>query len=199
MEIQLKERLVGAIVLVLAAVLFVPMLLDGPGQGRHVSRTIELPEGAQGRRTVRIDLDKPAAGDSGEVRIDESEPAAVDLTPQQEAETATVQPEVERRPTLTMPPAKPAPEVSAPAKTTADTTSPWTVQAGSFSQQANAQALADKLRALGFPASVTRFQDRTGTHYRVRVGGFPTRDAAQQRADEIRRKTGGPATPVPNE
>jgi DedD protein len=73
---------------------------------------------------------------------------------------------------------------------------PWTVQVGSFSQNDNAEALAAKLRELDYPAYVSRYNDGDRVHYRVRVGGFPSRDAAQNRADAISAKTGEPARPV---
>ncbi|MBW3568332.1 MAG: hypothetical protein KY410_10330, partial [Proteobacteria bacterium] len=56
MDIRLKERLVGAAVLVLAAVLFIPMVLDGPTSNRQVSQSVELPSMGD-RKTVRIALD----------------------------------------------------------------------------------------------------------------------------------------------
>lgn len=189
MDIRLKERLVGATVLVLAAVLFIPMVLDGPGANRTVSREVTLPDSEAGRRTVRLDLDENSAAGGAEAPVTVEEPVSIDLVPAQQAES-TPEPEV---------PAvreqAPAADVAPPAATT---DAPWTVQVGSFSDDGNAEALAAKLRGLGFPAHVSRFNDGKRIHYRVRVGGFPSRDAAQTSADEIRAKTGEPAAPTPN-
>ncbi|MGD9339737.1 MAG: sporulation protein, partial [Chromatiales bacterium] len=63
MEQRLKERMVGAIVLVAIAILLIPALLDGPGQ-ETVRKDLELDTGARSR-TVELALDgqapKPAA------------------------------------------------------------------------------------------------------------------------------------------
>lgn len=46
----------------------------------------------------------------------------------------------------------------------------WYVQLGSFSNQANADSLRDKLRAQGFPALVNEVDTAQGKAYRLRVG-----------------------------
>lgn len=206
MDVQLKERLVGAGVLVLSAVLFIPMVLDGPNPDRQVSQSVELPavDGLE-RRTVRIDLQ----GDGNTARDTSSngfeEPAAIDLTPSQEAKQAAAseQPEIpvvrEPEKNAATPEKAPAEVPKAEREDANAASAPWTVQVGSFSQSDNAEALATKLRGLEFPAYVSRFRDGNRTHYRVRVGGFPSRDAAQVRAQEIRARTGEPASPVQNQ
>ena len=40
---SLKQRLVGAVVLIALAVIFLPMLLDGSGRSGHVSMEMEIP------------------------------------------------------------------------------------------------------------------------------------------------------------
>lgn len=201
MDTRLKERLIGATVLVLAAVLFIPMVLDGPGSQGQVSRNVPLPapDETSERRTVKIDLTAPA---QGEAPVVVEEPASVDLVPGQQAaagDTAGVEPVAE--------PARPSPQKTQAQDAAADRSAEsasvrkpegeWTVQAGSFTRQDNAESLAAELRKLGFPAYVSRYDDGKRIHFRVRVGGFPSRDAAQAKADEVRGRTGEPATPVP--
>lgn len=198
MDIRLKERLVGAAVLVLAAVLFIPMVLDGPTSNRQVSQSVELPSMGD-RKTVRIALDAENDTTTRDVQelsaAQRDEPATVDLTPKQEAarDLPSEQPQV----TATKAPEK-QPAKSASSQTR-EADAPWTVQLGSFSKDDNAETLAAQLRELGYPAYVSRFNDGERLHYRVRVGGFPSRDAAQVRADELRAKTGEPARPVQNQ
>ena len=61
MDPQLKERLVGAAVLVVAGILFIPQLLDGPDERPAVTVGLELPApDDDGRRTHTIRLDVPA-------------------------------------------------------------------------------------------------------------------------------------------
>ncbi|MGB5249095.1 MAG: SPOR domain-containing protein [Gammaproteobacteria bacterium] len=60
MDQQLKERLVGATVLVVVGILFIPLLLDGPDEQTPVRVGLELPVPDSGRRTHTIRLDVPA-------------------------------------------------------------------------------------------------------------------------------------------
>lgn len=211
MDMRLKERLIGATVLVLAAVLFIPMVLDGPDPNGRVSQTVPLPapESEDERRTVRIDL---AAQDTAPPQAlapsGAREPVSVDLVPQQEqaaesassaSSTMTASPTGPASPPVAQPEPEsiPASASSEPEPASGTPDAPWTVQAGSFTQQDNAETLAAELRKLGFPAYVSRFDDGGRLHFRVRVGGYPSRDAAQSKADEIRDRTGEPARPVP--
>lgn len=199
MEIRLKERLVGAMVLVLVAVIFIPMVLDGPNANRRISQSVALPDPAESdaRRTVRLDLDAAASETPVESTAESStgstEPVAIDLVPSQE-QTAARTPEANESPKPVT--SKPEATASQPMASEDVADASWTVQAGSFSSDENAETLAAKLRKLGHPAYVSRYNDGKRTHYRVRVGGFPSRDAAQRKADEIRAETGEPATPV---
>jgi cell division septation protein DedD len=60
----------------------------------------------------------------------------------------------------------------------------WMVQLGSFASRANAERLAQQLRARGFQVSVS--QGSTGRRlYRVRAGPAPTRAAATQLAAKL--------------
>lgn len=199
MDILLKERLVGAIVLVLAAVIFIPVVLDGPDSTTKVTQSVALPElgSDDDRQTVRIDLDAEA-----EVHpvVSSEEPVSIDLV---EAETESgvesapqTPVEVASEPVVNTP--IPAEPVEKTEQAESGGIQPWTVQVGSFSNDSNAEGLAAELRELGFPAYVSRFDDGSTVHHRVRVGGFASRDAAQTQADEIRAKTGQPARPARN-
>jgi cell division protein FtsN len=55
---------------------------------------------------------------------------------------------------------------------------PYTVQVGAFAARGQADALAATLTAAGFDAYVAEMDSVSGLRYRVRVGAFPTRDAA---------------------
>lgn len=198
METRLKERLTGAIVLVLAAVVFIPVLLDGPGRNRQVSQAVPLPAAGSDRRTVRIDLDAPVSASRSAVQTATEAPASVDLVPQQEQEPAAGPTRAsnanESASAAATNPVDAQPRTA--ARTTEPVTDPWTVQVGAFGRAANANALVERLRSLGYSAHVSEFRDTQSTHYRVRVGGFPTRESAQAKADEIRDKTGEPARPT---
>jgi hypothetical protein len=62
MERNLKERIVGATVIVALGIIIIPWLLDGPAQSsRPVERALELPPAEQPGRTYTIPLD-PGCG-----------------------------------------------------------------------------------------------------------------------------------------
>lgn len=204
MDILLKERLVGAVVLVLAAVIFIPVVLDGPDSSAKVTRNVALPapDDDDERRTVRIDLLESDSGLETGPAVSEKEPASIDLTARTEpadAAPGNATPAADPAPVAEQSADTPAPAAE-PAGDTEETAGiqPWTVQAGSFSNDANAETLAAGLRALGYPAYVSRFDDGKSVHHRVRIGGFASRDAAQAKADEIRARTGQPARPARN-
>ncbi|MDX1442395.1 MAG: SPOR domain-containing protein [Gammaproteobacteria bacterium] len=216
MEQQLKERLVGATVLVVLAIIIIPVILDGPGSDKPSQQRLDLPAAQSNgeRRTVRIPLDEPskpavekrsAGQETPETEPPVSEPAetrpvaeAGSTSPETEAATSGTQPRiVEREPeetTAREPESQPATSKPAPASS-----QPWTVQVGSFSSEENAEGLVKRLKSLGYSdAFVSRYNDGSMIHYRVRVGGYADRDAAAARAEEIRSRSGEPARPAKN-
>ena len=157
MERTLKERIIGAAVLVIVVVLIVPIFLDGPEENEVVSTAVPLPgQSEQAVRTIVLDRDRT-----------DPVPAAIsnDNTPAAAAPKPTVvatndEPEVvveakveQEQVTATPPPAQEAkPASSAPAAssttTGSSTTGMWAVQLGSFSDQKNADRLAADLPKL---------------------------------------------------
>lgn len=76
-----------------------------------------------------------------------------------------------------------APKIEGAAAKT-NTVGSWTVQAGSFSSEANAKALAEKLRKQKLPASVRVLRRDTGNVYRVVVD----KESDHSKAQELQRK-----------
>lgn len=75
-----------------------------------------------------------------------------------------------------------APEAAAPTS--------WSVQAGSFTGEANARTLVDKLRKAGLPASMQVSQGQSGPVYRVAVGAGTSRAQAEQIHKQIESAVG---------
>lgn len=188
MERKLQERMIGAGVLVLALVLFGPMVLDG-GSGDQPE--VSLPPGQRAEEvhthTFRMGASTPLHADSRPVPSDQiavpteaaaptvaQPPAAVAMAPEQVArEAAAIAPSAgPGRPTAAEAP-RPA---SAPPAAVARQA--WLVQVGTFSQKGNAERLAVSLRERGFEASVSPMVRGSQTLYRVRVGPAGTRDDA---------------------
>lgn len=165
---QLKKRLVGAIVLVALAVIFVPMLLEGdkrPDTPQFGSNVPEAPESRSGMVDIPLQVPPPPA--YAPVVVERELP----LTAESEPVAATSL----AKPATPVQPVKPA--VVVPAKSAAAES--WAVQVGSFSAQANASGLRDSLRSKGYPAYVERVKLASGTSYRVRVGPVLSRADAE--------------------
>lgn len=75
-----------------------------------------------------------------------------------------------------------APEAAAPTS--------WSVQAGSFTGEANARTLVDKLRKVGLSASMQVSQGQAGPVYRVAVGAGTSRAQAEQVHKQIESAVG---------
>ncbi len=131
MDRALKERIVGATILVLVMVLVVPVFLDGPpGNGEIISQRVPLPGQAdQKMQTVVLNRDRsdPVPANSGTATI--VPPPMPQPTVRKQAETVS-RPTASPQPTAQQPVAK-QPEA-------ASTTGMWVVQLGSFGKQENA-------------------------------------------------------------
>lgn len=191
MDEKLKQRLVGAAVIVALAAIFIPMILEGPddGMGPIGSNLPPAPEYKVKDRLEPLVLPPPPAES-------DSAPAAAEVPEAPEAalpETAApAQAESEPEPEPAPEPAPaPAPEPAvepAPAPPPAAASTPasgWVVQVASFSQQANAERLRDQLQARGYKAFVESASTGGGTTWRVRVGPVPERPAAEKIQGEI--------------
>jgi DedD protein len=66
----------------------------------------------------------------------------------------------------------------------------WTVQVGSFSNEANARKLSAKLRNQRFPASVEPIKVNDRISYRVRVGKQASRAASEKMLARMEQETG---------
>jgi DedD protein len=203
MDRALKERIIGAAVLVVFVVLIVPVFLDGPPQsGEVVSERVPLPgQAAEGEtRTVVLERDRdepvPAAVSAAGSETRRSEPAPKDTSVKPESKP---QPEVEpeprpesqpesRSPSDAGPVSRPAP--AEPAKQQAaeaakSTTGMWAVQLGSFGNEQNAERLAADLRKQGFAAFLSQLSTGSGQLHRVRIGPQKDRESAEAMAARL--------------
>jgi DedD protein len=155
MDTPSKERLVGAIILVVLIVLLVPEILSGP---RHaVPGAGSTP--STSTRTYTIELGNPVKAPA-RAASDAKPPALPAPTEIAKAD---------------LPATGPTPAAAAPPESKGS----WGAQLGSFSKAENAERLATTLRAKGYRAFVS--PTGTGSHvlHRVRVGPEPTREAAE--------------------
>ncbi|MGH8581497.1 MAG: SPOR domain-containing protein [Gammaproteobacteria bacterium] len=180
----LKQRLIGAAVLLGLAALVMPVLFDNPAvpeqteilipprpepwPGPAISDAEEqtltrAPEGPAG------EAPEVAASEQGKTAAPEP-PASVPIAPIQEKP-------VPKRENVETPRDPPPATKSGKERVGV---SAWAVQLGSFSSEANAESLATKLRKNGFNAFVEKIYVGGGTVFRVRVGPELDQDKAKQ-------------------
>ncbi len=215
MEQGLKERLTGAAVLVILAVIFIPMLLDDTEEGDIVISETNIPpkpETMPGPPDTEAPI--PETGFTSKVvPLEEETPAA---SPEPEVTSppemaAPEQPEMITEPAdsiVAPPPAvKPAPEPETepetgsspdmPSQSTAavlqseDATnhvglSAWVVQLGVYSSASTAEEENQKLRKAGFRSFVEPLEKGGQRLYRVRVGPELKRSDAQAINDKLK-------------
>jgi DedD protein len=186
MDRALKERIIGATVLVVFAVLVVPVFLDGPPQSDEVvSERVPLPgQAADGEtRTVVLERDRdepvPAAASVAAPETGREPPAAPESSPAPAARPAP-EPEPETaKPAAKQPASQPA------AAANESPTGMWAVQLGSFGNQQNAERLAADLRKQGFAAFLSQLSTDSGQLHRVRIGPQKDRESAEAMAARL--------------
>ena len=172
MEPALKQRVVGAVVLVALAVIFLPMLIKGPAPESGVSDVpLKLPDAPKGdgsMQTRELPLVAPAAAPaSGVVGMDASG------TPSDDASTVDA-------PGAAMMPA-------------ATAGGDYAVSFGRYATAADADKVVQALRGSQLPGYQESASDNGRTLYRVRIGPYATQadaEAARLRAAHVRDDVG---------
>lgn len=201
-----KQRMVGALVLIAIAVIFLPMLFSRQDEARHVQ--VDAPAAPQAPAAAQIKVDP--------VAVPEQQPLPQEPVPSDEELAQPTQPVNQQPPSMPIAPAptKPAPQskpapaakpaAPAPAPAPANATVPapaappalaqdtnrvdanglsitWAVQVASLSNRANADALQKTLRTQGYNAYI-RTSDGVN---RVFVGPLIERAEADRLRDQL--------------
>ena len=193
-ELQLKKRarrrLVGAVALVLLIVVFLPMILDSEPRPLNQDIAITIPP-----------IPKPESITQNSAPAISTTPAPAPPPGIAGMPAPAVQPEpapsVEAKPDLpkfaaAKAEAKPAPEpaqkyeIKPEQANHADGEEGFVVQLGAFSNAANARALQKKLQDNKFKAYTELVKTAGGERTRVRVGPYPTREAAEKTRDRLK-------------
>jgi DedD protein len=202
MDRALKERIIGAVVLVVIVVLVVPVFLDGPARDPDmISETVTLPgQNSDGgaRKTVVLELDRDQPLPESSARNEVRPAAAAPAPPRDEPPTAAAEPRTqnpastrsEPEPEPETPPARketPPPEAAPDAEpaTRESATGMWAVQMGSFSNKGNADRLAASLRESGYAAFLSQLDTASGRLHRVRIGPQKDRASAEAVAEKL--------------
>ncbi len=184
MDPALRQRLIGAAVLILLAVIFVPMLLDGPPpeiDTREV--TLDIPPKPTETRRLPVDP-VPVSSALGE-RTDPSPPGSDDVGPDgsESAVVRTAPLQSTPPPTSTTPETAPMPTPVAPAPADGR----YVVRFGSFGDQANADRLVRRLKQQGVEASIEPVKAGERTLQRVISQPVADRPAAEKLRLSVRK------------
>ena len=191
MDRVLKERLVGAAVLVAIGAWLIPWVLDGPEQlSAPQSTALELPAPAAEDPPIRTETIELERRDSPVASDQDSAPGAAALVPDQPPVAAVTEAPAPTEAAIpapapaAAPAAPPAPAAAKPAASDPAGTS-WYVQLGAFGERANADRLAARVGTYGYDADVAGFPVSGPTVYRVRLGPEPTRARAEAIASAL--------------
>ncbi len=184
MERALKERIIGAIVLVIFVVLVVPIFLDGPPQeGEIVSERVLLPgQEDQNIKTVVLDRERTQPLPVANSTEDAAGQKVLEPEPEPEKPEPTT---VENKPPARVE-QKPPPEPQEPeTQPITSSSGMWAVQMGSFSNKENAEKLALDLRKQGYAAFLSQVTSSSGQLHRVRIGPLKDRPSAEAMAAKL--------------
>lgn len=191
-----RQRLVGAVVLALLAVVFVPMALDPeprrdrPEPAFAIPPKDALPLAAAPAPSAAIPSPtppesaptdaKPAeAKPTAAPKADAAVPAAAPAPPPARAEVKAVEPKAAEF--------KPAPKPGPAAEPATPKLEGFAVQLGAFREDAKLQQARDRLKAARIPHYTERIEAKGGALTRLRAGPFPTREAAEKAAAAMKK------------
>lgn len=162
-----RRRLLGAVTLVLLAVVFIPMILDSEPRPQRTEPSLAIPPK---ENVAPLPAPTPA----------KAEPAPPKPQPAPPPPPAKVEPVV-----------KPPP---APAPAPAPKLEGFAVQVGAFRDDARLQQARARLEAAGIAHYTERIDATGGAMTRLRAGPFPTREAAEKARAKLQ---AGQVVPLP--
>lgn len=208
MDKRLQQRLIGAAVLIALAVIFLPMLLNGGGESKHVSVKMKLPPEPNYKFTNK--MPKPLAPQQGKGNAAVQKKLPLSETVNQRAKISPPTTEQSAEATSVSSPAplvskanppaaskhksetKKKKQVPPPSQVNSpsgkSTVSAWVVQVASFTKEKSALSLRNRLRKAGFSSYIDRYKHAGSVYYRVRVGPKLSHTKAEnmlQRIDKV--------------
>lgn len=194
METTLKQRLIGAAVIIALAVIFVPMILDGSGRQESVALNMEVPP----EPTFTFDSDLPDTNKLDELPpMKKPEDSATKVETVDESKANPVETskpnEIEDKTTISTATQISKPKVVEATENHIKTNpalSAWAVQVAAFEEKGKALALQEKLLASNLSAFTERSGNGAKSVYRVKVGPELKRENAEKLRDKIEKEHG---------
>lgn len=177
-----KHRVIGAIIVVSLAVIFVPMILD--------------------RREAPTELSAPEHGRAPGTQSGDTKVVVTPVRPEpsnqadkiETAPSPTPNPARSAPPPVAATPLPPAtvvkPAVKPAEPKAADVKAGWVVQVGTFSSTTNAARLEEQLKKLGHAVKAERIAIERGNATRLRVGPFRDKSLAVKAQGQIEKQIG---------
>lgn len=183
MNEQLKQRLTGAIVLVILGVIFLPMILDKPEPVKPESAVTDIPFETPVKAPEQLSIPQEV--------IARYEPE--DLLPQDESINQEMDNTSEgiKSEENTVPENKIESQADEPTQTGIKASAPetkWFIQAGSFSSKENADLLVKQLLSGGLNAYHESIESGGRRLYRVRIGPFDAGTKAKEAKQKLERE-----------
>ncbi|HIF9323007.1 TPA: SPOR domain-containing protein [Photobacterium damselae] len=193
MASKFQNRLIGTVILVSVGVVVLPDIFDG--QKEHykeefASIPLQPKAGEDEKYTTVPDPTEEQVAlpeDPAEVTIDHSQSEHkqnADLSTTDTTPVVAVKPQSKPEP---KPVVKPQPKPEKPAATTSGS---WAIQLGVFSNVSNAQALVEKLQAVGYQAHLSPKNPKSGQYVRVIVGPETSKDKLTGQIGQLQKITG---------
>ena len=172
-----RSRLIGATVLALAAVVFVPMVLDPEPRRDRAEPLLAIPP-KEGAPPLAAAAPPPAPAEAA--RAAPEPPPAPQPAPAAQAAGAPVAAAPKE-------PAKPAAKATGARKDAAPRLVGFAVQVGAFRDDAKLAHARGKVAGAKLPHYTERLEGNAGGLTRLRAGPFATREAAEKAAAQLKR------------
>jgi DedD protein len=189
MDQNIKNRLVGVVVIFALAVIFLPMILDGSGVRRDQQEIVIPPQPLVTanpefeQKIVEMQAKVDELPDLEPRYIDEKSTADTIQRSDQSDKDKSSEPVVKQ---AAEPKAETKDEAVPETKTGGDS---WVLQVGSFQDRGKALAVRDKLRKSKIAAVfIEQFKNDGKASYRVRLGPFLNREQTRVAQNKIKAK-----------
>ena len=204
-EEQIKTRLVGSVVVVLAVVVLVPIFLENKEGQQEESKIQKVPQRISQSQEEFLDWDGSTESLKSRINLVSESPKSIDSVERNdrvgtEAFSENDPPDVQqvKQPTLDFDDSLDKLEATIEnqlrqgAKSDGNLKPPmkWVVQVGSFSSEDNANQLIKKLKEQSFNAFVIEREENDGESFRVRVGPFDEKNQAMKVLSIVEEKFG---------
>lgn len=183
-----RRRLVGAIALVLAAVIVLPMVFDSEPKGTPPPVSVRIPSEDESGFTPKVTPKVPAEPEKKAEKAVEKPVVEKPAAEKPAVEKPAVVKPVAEKPAAEKPVEKKAekPVVTAEAERAraeaalaGKSGEQFVVQVGAFADPEKVKEISSKLTSAKVPYYTEQVPVKSGTLTRVRAGPFPSRDAAE--------------------